>query len=80
MKLSQSLTLIYLGLGIVAGYISNYLQNLVFSILAASTIYLISYLILIKGVKHKKKEWLLSNTITLFILVWLLVWIFLFQH
>ncbi len=79
MKLSQMLTLAYTGLGIVAGYISNAFENRAVAILSAFLIYMITYVLLLKIISYKKRSWLVSNTLITFILVWLVVWIFLFN-
>lgn len=79
MKLLRVLTLIYIGLGIAAGYVSNLIQNRTIAILSAFLIYMVSYIVLVILVRHKKKHWLVSNSLITFILVWLVVWIFLFN-
>lgn len=79
MNLVQSLTLIYSGLGVVAGYTSNLIENRFIDILSAFLIYMVSYIILIKAVPYKKRKWLVANSLITFILIWLVVWIFLFN-
>ena len=79
MKLVRILTSIYIGLGIIAGFISNLFPNRYVAILYAFLIYMVSYVILIKAVSYKKRSWLLSNSLITFILVWFVVWIFLFN-
>lgn len=79
MNLVQILTLIYIGLGIAAGYVSNFFDNRLLSVLISFLIYMISYVILIKLVPYKKRSWLVTNSLITFVLVWLVVWIFLFN-
>lgn len=79
MNLVQILTLVYIGLGIAAGYISIFFYNRLLSVLISFLIYMISYVILIKLVPYKKRSWLVTNSLITFILIWLVVWIFLFN-
>lgn len=79
MNLVQILTLIYIGLGIAAGYVSNFFDNRLLSVLISFLIYMVAYVILIKAVAYKKRSWLVTNSLITFILVWLVVWIFLFN-
>ena len=78
-KLARILTLAYAGLGIVAGYISNMVESRLVAVAAAFLVYIVSYVVLVKMVTYKKKGWLVGNTLITFILVWLVVWIFLFN-
>ncbi len=79
MKLEQILTLAYSGLGLISGFISNYLKSITLGLGVPIAIYIISYIILMKLVSYKKKSWLTANSLITFILVWLVVWIFLFN-
>lgn len=79
MKLMRILTLIYTGLGIVAGFISNIFEDRLIAVLSALLIYMISYVILVLSARSKKRSWLMVNSLITFILVWLVVWIFLFN-
>jgi len=79
MTLSQILTLVYLGLGIVAGVVSNSIESRLVAILVALLIYMVSYVVLVKVASYKKRGWLVTNSLITFILVWLVVWIFLFN-
>jgi uncharacterized membrane protein len=78
MKIDQLIIGIYLAIGFISGYLSDYyvkLNNLTISLLLPLVIYMISQPILLKIVKQKKKRWLMSNSFVTFVLVWLLVWI-----
>ena len=82
MKIEKSLILIYLGVGIVLGYLSSYFSkssNLIVSVLLPIAIYSLTFPILIKFIKHKKRQWLFTNSFVTFILVWLVAWIFFFN-
>ena len=79
MNLVQILTLAYIGLGIAAGYISNLFDSRLMSVLVSILIYMVSYVILIKAIPYKKSGWLAANSLITFVLVWLVVWIFLFN-
>ena len=79
MKLVQILTLVYLGLGTIAGFISNIFPDRSIAVLIAFLIYMVSYVVLIKVVSYKKRSWLVSNSLITFILVWLVIWILLFN-
>ncbi len=79
MNLVQILTLVYIGVGIAAGYISNFFDNRLLAVLISFLIYMVSYVVLIKAVAYKKRGWLVANSLITFILVWLVVWIFLFN-
>jgi hypothetical protein len=79
MNLDRSLALVYLALGILAGYISTRLGSLLFSIILPVAVYAISLIILARIVKDKKLSWLIGNTVWIFVLVWLAAWVFLFN-
>ena len=79
MKIVQAITLAFTGMGIIAGFVSNYIQGILLAALSALLIYTVSYLILVKIVGYKKRSWLLYNSLITFVLVWLVVWIFLFN-
>ena len=78
-KLARILTLAYAGLGTAAGYISSMVEGSLIAVVAAFLVYTVSYAVLVKMVTYKKRSWLVGNTIITFILVWLVVWIFLFN-
>lgn len=66
-------------LGIFAGIVSNYLSDLTLSLLVPSIVYFLSVIAMIKFVKGKRKRWMIYNSFVTFILVWIVVWIFLFN-
>jgi membrane associated rhomboid family serine protease len=76
MNLDQKLAIIYTTLGILAGFISTLFSSLQFALIIPVVIYLISFIFLVRFCKHKKISWLIFNTIFVFFLIWLMVWIF----
>jgi hypothetical protein len=79
MNLDQKFTIIYTTIGIVCGAISNIFSNLIFALVIPLLVYAISFVFFVRLIKNKKPLWILSNTIFIFILVWLVTWIFLFN-
>jgi len=76
MILEQKLAFIYTALGIIAGFISTLFNSLQFALIVPTVIYLISFVFLVRFCKHKKISWLIFNSIFVFFLIWLMVWIF----
>lgn len=66
-------------LGIIAGILSNYFSDLILSILIPLVILFISITTLIKIQKPKKKKALIYNSFITFVLIWLMVWILLYN-
>jgi hypothetical protein len=79
MNLDQKLTIIYTAIGIVCGALSNLFNNLIFALVIPLIVYAISFVFFARLIKNKKPLWILSNTIFIFILVWVVTWIFLFN-
>lgn len=79
MNLEQKLISIFSLLGIVSGFISNYFRIFSLSLILPLVIYCLVFLILTKFIKEKKIKWMITNSLITFILVWLVVWIFLFN-
>ena len=75
MNLEQKLALIYTFLGAVTGYVSSIFNSLQFAVLTPIIIYIISFVFLLRFCKQKKLSWLIPNTLIVFILIWLMVWI-----
>ncbi|MBI2547181.1 MAG: hypothetical protein HYW23_01905 [Candidatus Aenigmarchaeota archaeon] len=77
MDSEKVLTLIYLVLGAVAGFVSNKFDYLI-SLGIGIIIYLVSFIIVRKIVKAQKKtSWYVLNSLVTFLLVWLVAWIML---
>lgn len=78
-NLEQKLTTLFFMLGLAAGIISNYVSNIFITIGIGAAIYVVTFAVLANKVKSKKLKWLIANTLGTFILVWLVVWIFIFN-
>jgi hypothetical protein len=80
-KTDQLIVLSHLPLGILFGYVSNYLNksfsSLLLAVLVPLAVYIVSQFVLMKFIKGKKKSWVVSNSFVPFIFVWLIVWILL---
>jgi membrane associated rhomboid family serine protease len=79
MNLEQKLTIIYTFLGIAAGFLSAILSSMLYSIISAAAIYLVSFIFLVRFLRHKKTIWLISNSLVAFALIWLVTWILVFN-
>lgn len=75
MNLEQILAFIYTFLGAVTGYVSSIFNSLQFAVLTPIVIYIISFVFLLRFCKNKKLPWIISNSLIVFILIWLMVWI-----
>ncbi len=76
MKIEKIVILVFFGLGIVSGIISNFFvnsQNFFLSIIVPIVIYF-GCLIPFKNLIKKKKFKIILDTLITFILFWLLVW------
>lgn len=79
MKIERVVIIVFSILGIIAGIVSNYISNLTFVIPLSAIIYLIPALGMLKFFKGKKRKWFIHNSLTTFILVWLVAWILLYS-
>lgn len=79
MKIDQALAIIYLAAGIVFGYISNYFDKILGSLMLAIAVPIIFYIVsifpLFRLIKNKKKNWIVSNSFITFFIIWFIVWI-----
>ncbi len=79
MNTERILTLIYFVLGVGMGILSIYLGTML-AVGIGVVLYLGSFFIARQFVdKGKKFSWYVLNTLLTFVLVWLVVWIFLFN-
>jgi|YelNatPaOPRAMG01_1025707.scaffolds.fasta_scaffold08474_6 hypothetical protein len=82
MKIEQKIIIAYTILGFCSGFLTNYLfisgLGLIFAIVAPFVIYFVSLLFLVVFVK-KKKILLFYNSFVTFLLVWLTIWILLYN-
>lgn len=76
MKTDQIIVIAFSFLGIVAGIISNY-SGEILSFAIPIIIYVASCFLLIKLVKSKKTNLIISSLVT-FVLIWIVVWILLY--
>ena len=78
MKVEQKIVFAYTILGILLGFLTNYLfksgVDLTIATAIPFVVYFVSLLPLITLVKEKK-SWLFYNSFITFILVWLTVWV-----
>jgi len=79
MKIERVVIIVFSILGAIAGIVSNYLTDLIFSVPVSAIVYFIPYLAMSKLFKGKKRKWFIQNSVITFILVWLVVWIFLYS-
>jgi hypothetical protein len=80
MKVEQKIVMIYTILGLISGFLTNHIIG--FGLLVATLIpfvfYFISFLLLTIFVKGKK-TYLFYNSFVTFLLVWLTIWILLYN-
>lgn len=78
MRIEQKIVFAYTVLGVLLGFMTNYLLNagvgLSIALSLPFVIYFVSLIPLITLVKEKK-SWLFYNSFITFILVWLTVWV-----
>jgi len=81
MKLEQKIVAAYLLVGLVCGILSNYLAsiNLAYALLVPLGIYFVTLVPLVKVVKERRFRMLISNSLVTFFLVWIMVWVFLYN-
>jgi uncharacterized YccA/Bax inhibitor family protein len=78
MKPEQKVNSIFLLLGILTGIFSK-IFTVYITVVFGLLLYFVSLLALTRAVRVRKMTWYLSNSLTYF-LVWLLVWIILFNQ
>ncbi|MEM5879437.1 MAG: hypothetical protein QXU74_03015 [Candidatus Aenigmatarchaeota archaeon] len=82
MKTEQKIVMIYTLLGLVSGFMTNYLHtlelNLIIAIAISFSIYFVTLPLLLISTK-KKKTMLFYNSFVTFLLVWLTIWILLYN-
>lgn len=81
MLLEQRIVTVYLFVGIVCGLLSNYLTsiNLALALLVPVVCYFVTLFPLIKIVKERRFRMLISNSLITFFLVWIMIWVFLYN-
>jgi H+/Cl- antiporter ClcA len=82
-RIEKIITLVFLALGVLLGFVSNYFiktfNNLNYALTIPLLVYFIAQSPFMKMVKEKKKRWIFYNSFLTFALVWILAWIFLFN-
>ncbi len=78
MKVEQKLTLVFAILGAVSGKISESLSSLSLALVVPVVVYGISLVVATRFI-NKKMKLLLSSTVLVFALFWLMVWILFFN-
>ncbi|NIO23293.1 MAG: hypothetical protein GTN38_04685 [Candidatus Aenigmarchaeota archaeon] len=66
-------------LGIVAGYISIWLADVLFAVVAAIVILIVTGYATEFALKKKGIKWWMTNGGVLYILVWIVSWVYLFN-
>ncbi|NIO20679.1 MAG: hypothetical protein GTN76_08055 [Candidatus Aenigmarchaeota archaeon] len=79
LNISRTSLGIHTVLGIVAGYISILLENTLFAVGAAIVILVVTGYVTEMIVKKKGIKWWMTNGGLLYILVWIVSWIYLFN-
>jgi H+/Cl- antiporter ClcA len=79
MRIEQKIILAYSFLGIISGFISVYYSGF-FSFILPIPIYLIPSLIFFSRLKAKRKKSLIIDSLITFVLVWIFVWILLYNY
>ncbi len=80
-KLDQKIVGVYSILGIICGFVSNYFTatSLSYSLMIPLGIYAISTVPLLRLTKEQKTQTVVSGSILTFLLVWVMVWVFLYN-
>ena len=79
MKIERLVIVSFTTLGIVCGVVSSWFGDLILGIIIPFIVYIVLSGIMLKFVKSKKKQWLISNSFITFVLMWLVVWISIFN-
>ena len=77
MKYDKISTLLYVGLGILSGFGSNLLNNLIVSVSISAIIFAASIYFLLKKYNPPKRNKFIGENLVTFLLIWLVVWILL---
>jgi len=79
LNISRTSMGIHTVLGIVVGYISIWIANVLFAVAAAVVILVITGYVTEMVVKKKGIKWWMMNGGLLYILVWIVSWVYLFN-
>ena len=78
MKEDQLITIVFLLVGIISGFVSGIFENIILAGSLPLLIYLLVFLISTKFIQTKKIKLLYGSFVT-FVLVWLVIWIILYN-
>jgi hypothetical protein len=78
MNEEQKTTAIFAVLGFASGFFSTYIHDLWVALVVPSIAYLAVVALCVRAVRRKRRSYL-TNSFVSFFLVWLVVWIFLFN-
>jgi len=81
LTIEQKIVFVYMMIGIVCGLISSYYTatNLPYALMFPVAIYAIVTVPLLRMAKEHKTSMIISNSLVTFLLVWILVWVFLYN-
>ncbi len=79
MKIERLVIILFAALGSVGGIASNLFADLIFSVVVPLVGYVGMLLATLRYGWRKKKKWLIQNSLITFILMWLVVWILLYN-
>ena len=83
MKAEQIIASAYAGLGIIFGFLSNFVTGSIGNVYLAFILPIVFYIVtsplLFKMAKGKKRNVMISNSLITFLCVWIVVWIILYN-
>ncbi len=77
MKLKQKISIFYLFIALFCGFLSSFIKNVLLAIVLPLVIYFASSFFILK--KRKKKNEIFINSLILFLLIWLVTWILIYN-
>jgi len=79
MKIERLVIILFTIAGVVGGIASDLLADLILSAAIPLVVYVALLTVMLKFFEKKKRKWLIYNSLTTFILIWLVVWILLYN-
>jgi hypothetical protein len=79
MKIERLMYILFTVLGIAGGAISAWIGDLFLSVLVPSALYAAATVALLKFFEEKRRKWMIYNGLVTFVLVWIVVWISLYN-
>ncbi len=79
--IEQKIVFVYSVIGLVCGFVSSIFtsSNMSYALLVPLGIYAVATALLLKMTKEHKTSTVVSNSLVTFLLVWMLVWVFLYN-